>query len=378
MVRHRLRSIELFPLRTDLATPRGPSIHTYHSRETLFIKVTTDAGLIGWGETYRMAGVESAIRDVLAPLIIGHEAVASRHLHEQMLAATFGNGFAVGGVDLALHDLWGKALGVPVHALYGGARRSRVEAYASLPGYYVDRGPEDHWTNEIVDLAEQGFHAMKLRIGRYPPERELPLLGDVRQAVGSSVGLMADANAAYSPALALHVGRALKDFDFAWLEEPLPQTGYHGYPELRAKLGIPLAGGEALGTRWAAAQALQQSCFDVVQPDVSICGGIAEGLFIGELAQLSAVRCIPHCWAGAVTLAATLHLAALLPEPSRMPGVDAPLVEVDVTENPFRDEVVVGTPFKLTDGYLEVPSGPGLGVEIDETALRRYSAAHRG
>jgi D-galactarolactone cycloisomerase len=378
VVRHRLRSVELFPLRTDLSKPRGPSIYTYHSRETLFIKVTTDDGLIGWGETYRMAGVESAIRDVLAPLIIGREAVASRQLHEQMLAATFGNGFAVGGVDLALHDLWGKSLGVPVHALYGGARRSRVEAYASLPGYYLETPPEDHWSHEVGELSEQGFRAIKLRIGRYPPERELPLLREVRQAFGSSVRLMADANAAYSPALALRVGRSLEELDFGWIEEPMPQSGYHGYPELRAKLGIPLAGGEALGTRWAAAQALQRGCFDIVQPDVSICGGITECLFIGELAQLSAVRCIPHCWAGAITLAATLQLAALLPEPSRMPGVDDPLVEVDVTENPFRDDVVVGTPFKLTEGYLDVPSGPGLGVEIDETALRRYSGAQCG
>jgi D-galactarolactone cycloisomerase len=374
VVGHRLKSVELFPLRTDLSTPRGPSIYTYHSRETLFVKVSTDDGLIGWGETYRMAGVESAIRDVLAPLIIGREAIVSRQLHEQMLAATFGNGFAVGGVDLALHDIWGKALGVPVHALYGGARRSQVEAYASLPGYYLDRGPEDHWTKEVVELSEQGFHGMKLRIGRYPPEREMPLLSEVRQVVGSNVRLMADANAGYSAASALRVGRVLEELDFSWLEEPMPQSGYHGYPDLRAKLGLPLAGGEGLSTRWAAAQALQQGCFDIVQPDVSICGGITEGLFIGELAQLSAVRCIPHCWAGAITLAATMHLAALLPEPSRMPDVDAPLVEVDVTENPFRDDVVIGSPFKLTDGCMDVPQGPGLGIEIDEEALRRYSS----
>jgi D-galactarolactone cycloisomerase len=378
VVRHRLKSVELFPVGAELSTPRGPSIYTYHYRETLFIKIATDDGLIGWGETYRMAGVESAIRDVLTPLIVGREAVPSRQLHEQMLSATFGNGFAVGGVDLALHDLWGKGLGVPVHALYGGARRSRVEAYASLPGYYLDKDPEDHWPREVEDLCERGFRGMKLRIGRYPLSRELPVLTAIRRTVGANVRLMADANAAYSPAIALRVGRALEELDFDWLEEPLPQRGYHGYPELRAKMGLPLAGGEALSTRWAATEALRQACFDIVQPDVSICGGIAECLFIGELAELSGVRCIPHCWAGAITLAATLHLAALLPEPSRMSGVDAPLVEFDVTENPFRDDVVIGTAFALGDGCLEVPSGPGLGVEIDESALRRYSGAQSG
>lgn len=367
----RVSNIELFPLRADLSVPRGPSIHTYHSRETLFIKITTDDGLTGWGETYRMAGVESAIRDVLATVLIDREAVPSRELHQQMLSATFGNGFAVGGVDIALHDLWGKSLGLPVHALYGGARRSSVQAYASLPGYYLDRGPEAHWLEEILQLQERGFRAMKLRIGRYPLERELPILEKVRKAPGTR--LMADANAAYSPGTALRVADALADLEFEWLEEPLPQSGYHGYAELRSKFRLPLAGGEGLATRWSAADVLRHGCFDIIQPDVSICGGIAECLFMGDLAQLSAVRCIPHCWAGALTLAATIQVCSLLPEASRLPGVDAPLLEFDVTENPFRDDVVVGDPFRLVDGRVEVPSGPGLGVEIDEAALRRYA-----
>jgi D-galactarolactone cycloisomerase len=370
----RVTAVALFPLRADLAVPRGPSIHTYHSRETLFIKLTTAEGTVGWGETYRMAGVESAIRDVLAPLLIGREAVPSRELHQQMLSATFGNGFAVGGVDLALHDAWGKSLGLPVHALYGGARRSSVEAYASLPGYYLDRAPEGHWRDEVLDLSERGFRCMKFRIGRHPPERELPILADVKQAVPSGIRLMADANAAYSPAIALRVAEALADLNFDWLEEPLPQSGYHGYSELRAKFRVSLAGGEGLATRWAAADALRRGCFDIIQPDVSICGGIGECLFMGELAELSAVRCIPHCWAGALTLAATIHVCSLLPEPSRMPGVDAPLLEFDVTDNPFRDQVVVGDPFRLIDGCVAVPSGPGLGVDVDEAALRAYSA----
>ena len=374
MVRNRIASVELFPLHADLSTPRGPSIHTYHVRETLFIKITTDEGMTGWGETYRMAGVESAIRDVLAPLLVGCDVLPSRALHDQMLSASFGNGFAVGGIDIALHDLWGKSLGVPVHALYGGARRAVLPAYASMPGYYLDRGPEAHWPEEIAELSARGFRAMKLRIGRYPPDRELPVLTEIRKTVGPGTKLMADANAAHSPAIALRVADALADLDFDWLEEPLPQPGYHGYPELRAKFRLPLAGGEGLGTRWAAAEALQRGCFDIIQPDVSICGGIAECVFIGELAQLSSVACIPHCWAGALTLVATMHICSLLAEPSRMPGVDAPPVEFDITENPFRDNVVVGDPFKLSDGCLELPSGPGLGVEIDETALRRYAA----
>jgi D-galactarolactone cycloisomerase len=366
--------VEVVPVRAAMATPRGPSILTYHVRETLFIKLTGDDGTVGWGETYRLAGVESALRDVLGPLLTGGEACPSRTLNEQMLAATFNNGFAVGGIDLALHDLWGKSLGLPVHALYGGARRTQIEAYASLPGYYDDRGPEAHWVDEVLALQEKSYRAMKLRVGRFPPDRELPIVAEVRRQLGPGVRLMADANAAYSPAIALRVANRLAELDFTWLEEPLPQAGYGGYPELRIRMPLPLAGGEGLTTRWVANELLRRGCFDIIQPDVSICGGIGECLFVGELAQLSGVRCVPHCWAGAITLAATLHVAALLPEPSRMPGVDAPPVELDVTENPFRDDVVGGAPFALHDGHLDVPTAPGLGVDIDETALRRYVA----
>src|SRR5438874_3750563 len=115
-----------------MATPRGPSILTYRSREAVIVKITTDTGLVGWGETYRVAGVQAAIRDVLAPLLVGQNPLEGRRLRRQMLAATFENGFAVGGVDIALQDLVGKALNVPLHVLYGGALRTRVEAYASL------------------------------------------------------------------------------------------------------------------------------------------------------------------------------------------------------------------------------------------------------
>jgi D-galactarolactone cycloisomerase len=369
----KIAAVDVVPVRANMTTPRGPSILTYHQRETLFIKLTTDSGLVGWGETYRLAGAEATIRDVLGPLLIGSRPIPSRALHQRMLSATFENGFAVGGVDLALHDLWGKSLGVPVHALYGGAQRLSVSAYASMPGYYDDRPLEEHWVDEALALQARGFRAMKFRIGRFAPDREMPILARVRDAVGVETRLMADANAAYSPGLALRAADALQELSFRWLEEPLPQNGYRGYPELRAKMPLPLAGGEGLTTRWAVNEMLRRGCFDIIQPDVSICGGISECLFMADLAQLSQVQCVPHCWAGAITLAATLHVAALLPDPSRMPGVDAPQVELDVTENPFRDDVISTDLFRLQDGALRVPSMPGLGVEIDEAALRHYA-----
>jgi D-galactarolactone cycloisomerase len=369
----RITGLETIRVRAALSAPRGPSVFTYRQRETLFVKLTTDTDVVGWGETYAMPGVEAAICDGLGPLLVGRDPLEARRLHYEMQRATFENGLAIGGVDIALNDAAGKALGVPVHALHGGAERPRVKAYASLPGYFEDRGPETHWVEEAQSLVSDGFRAMKFRVGRFAPSHETAVLARVRDAVGNDIGLMADGNAGYSAALAERMAPRLQELDFGWFEEPLPQTGYVGYPQLRAKFGLPLAGGEGLQSRTAAHAALERGCFDIVQPDVSICAGMAEVLFIGEMARLSGVRCIPHCWGGAVMLAATLHVAALLPEPTRLIGADAPMLEFDVTDNPFRTEVTMGDPFALHDGAVEVPTGAGLGIEIDETALRRFA-----
>ena len=189
----KITSVEVIPVCAPMAVGRGPSVLTYQRRETLFIKLVTDDGRVGWGETYRLAGVESALRDVLAPMLVGCDPLVSGRLHQDMLLATFHNGFAVGGIDIALHDLRGKALDIPVHALYGGALRDSVEAYASLPGYFEDQAPEDHWLEEADTLIAQGFHGLKFRIGRFSVEREARVLGQVRQAVGRDVRLMGDA-----------------------------------------------------------------------------------------------------------------------------------------------------------------------------------------
>src|SRR5204862_6379273 len=116
--------------------------------------------------------------------------------------------------------------------------RTAVEAYASLPGYYDDRAPEAHWLREVEDLRERGFKGAKFRVGRFDVRAELRVLGQARAAVGADVRLMADGNAAYSPEQSLRMAAGLRELDFEWLEEPLPQSGYLGYPEVRAKMPL--------------------------------------------------------------------------------------------------------------------------------------------
>ena len=295
-----------------MTTPRGPSILTYHQRETLFIKLTTDTGLVGWGETYRLAGVEAAIRDVLAPLLVGRDPLDARALHSEMLAATFDNGFAVGGVDLALHDLWGKALGVPVHALYGGAQRAHaVQAYASLPGYFDDRRPGGPLGRRSASRSgRDGFRAMKFRIGRFARgSRDCRSWPRCARPWVQTCGCMADANAAYSPALrAARWPTRCASWTSAGWRSRCRRTAIAAIRSCARRCGCRWPAVKALTTRAAAHELLRRGCFDIIQPDVSICGGIAECLFIGELARLSQVQCIPHCWAGAIMLAATLQV----------------------------------------------------------------------
>jgi D-galactarolactone cycloisomerase len=208
-----------------------------------------------------------------------------------------------------------------------------------------------------------------MRIGRFPPQHELPLMARVCEALPPSVKLMVDAWGSYTPATAVRVGHALERLGIYWYEEPLPQAGYAGYAALCAGLDIAVAGGEMLQSRAAFKSLLDAHAVDIVQPDICICGGIGEVLFVAELARLAGIQCAPHSWNGAIMNAATLHVAALLPESTRMPGADTPMLEFDTTENPcMTDELA--EPLRLDDGCFAVPMAPGLGIEVDEERIR--------
>lgn len=374
----KITRVETFLLRHPLPRATGPSIWLYTEREVLLVKLSTDEGAVGWGETCVLAGVRAVIDEVCAPIVLGQDPCEQRRLWRRMWDATL-NGFAVAAVDIALHDLWGQAVGRSVGQLYGGALRARVPAYASALSYVDGVDPADAWLPEATALVEQGFRAIKLRIGRYPPSHELPLIAALREALPPDVRLMADGNAAYTLPTAVRVGRALERIGLDWFEEPIPQltptqADYAGYDRLAEQLDIAIASGEILQSRGAFKALLDGRKCDIVQPDVTICGGIAEALFVADLARLAAVPCMPHCWGGAISVAATLHVLSLLPDPTAGPCAETPMLEYDATENPMRTHLLV-EPLMMEAGRLAVPSGPGLGVTVDEAALERYRVA---
>jgi D-galactarolactone cycloisomerase len=172
---------------------------------------------------------------------------------------------------------------------------------------------------------------------------------------------------------ALRMADRLHELGFDFFEEPLPQSPYYaGYDELRRKMPLPLAAGEAVDSRATAKQLLDRRAMDIIQPDASLCGGVGEVLFIAEMAALSGIRCIPHCWGGDILIAATIHLLSLLHEPHWGLPTDTPLLELDQSENPWRDGLATER-FELRDGFITVPTKPGLGIEVDEEVVKHFA-----
>jgi D-galactarolactone cycloisomerase len=368
-------AVKTYLLRHKLARAMGVSVSVPldKTREALLVKIETDAGLVGWGETAPISGARGTIDDHLAPRLIGQNPLEHRRLWRLMWGANFGNALAVGALDMALNDLRGKALNLPVAELFGGRLRDRVPAYASSMNYLEGLEPEEHFPKEAAELVGQGFKALKMRIGRYPVPREAKVAAAIRAAVGPNIRLIADGNAAYTMTTALEMGHELHKLGFEAFEEPLPQSPkYAGYEELRQKLPLSLAGGEVVDSRANAKELIDRRAIDIIQPDVSLCGGIGEALFIAETAALSGIRCLPHCWGGDIVIAATVHLLALLPDPH--PGFprDTPMLELDQSENPWR-KGLAKDPFPLQEGHVNVPTKPGLGIEVNEEVVRKYA-----
>jgi D-galactarolactone cycloisomerase len=368
-----ITKVETFALMHKLAKGIGPSVASAAVRDALLVKISTDSGLVGWGETADVGGTRGIIEGHLKNVLLGKNPLEHRKLWRSMWGANFGDGRAVAGCDIALHDLRGKALGLSIADMYGGRQREKIMGYAAAMNYTDGVRPEDQHPPEAAALARQGFKAMKIRTGRYGFKRDLAVIEKIRDAVGPDVRLLTDGNGAFTLPQAVKFGKELEKLDFYCFEEPLPQhPNYAAYDELTRSLDIGIAGGEVLDSRATAREHIVKRSFDIIQADVSLCGGIAEVLFISEMARLFGIQALPHCWAGAIVIAASLHVNSLMaPHYQGWAGGDEPMMEFDVYENPFRDEIVTKK-FELKNGYFDVPTGPGLGIEINEEVVKKY------
>jgi D-galactarolactone cycloisomerase len=359
-------------MQTKLPRAKGPSTVLSDIRDALLVKISTDSGLVGWGETADVGGTRGIIEDHLKTVLLGKNPLEHRKLWRSLWGANFGDGRAVAGVDIALNDLRGKALKQSVAELYGGRLRDKVLVYASAMDYTEGIRPEDQFPAEAAGLAKRGFRAMKTRSGRFELKREIALMAKVREAVGPDIRLLTDGNGGFTLPLAVKFAKELEKLDLYCFEEPLPQgINYAGYDVLTASVDIALAGGECLDSRVTARDHILKRSFDIIQPDVTLCGGVGEVLFIAEMARQFSIQCLPHCWSSAIGVAVTMQLLSLLPNDNFGFTSDEPMLEL-YDQNPFRDEMLA-KPFELKQGMFEIPTGPGLGIEINEEVVRKYA-----
>ena len=385
----RISKVETFILRVPLGSKTFRSSQArFPERNSLLVRVTTSDGIVGWGEGGQYGPPEpvaTCIDRVLAPLIVNRPFSEPVRLWERLYAHSrdFGQKGtyieALSALDIAHWDIWGKALGQPIHALLGGAFRDRIHAYAT-GCYYpeeIDAGSAslDGLAAEAEEHIRSGFSTLKMKIGLLPVAADGARVAAVRKAIGPDVALLVDANHAYNAAGAIRMGRELERWQVGWFEEPVVPEDRAGYRRVRDALSIPVAGGECEFTRYGFRDLFEGECVDIAQPDLCVCGGYSEWLKIQALASAHGVLTIPHVWGSGVALATALHALAVVPPTPHtdnpVPIQNEPVVEYDRQPNPLRDELLVEA-LALEDGCLTVPSGHGLGITVSDEVVNRY------
>ena len=372
----RITAVEGFDLSCPLDRSFGWSQGWVSTRDVGVVKITTDEGLVGWGEG--SAAVEHLAQHLIGENPMDRAGLWERCFHSLYNANNFVGfgGSALSAVDIALWDLAGKASGLPVCELLGGRVRSRVAVYAT--GLYYTEGEfPDRLLDEARGYVDAGFSGMKTKVGGLSLEDDVRRVAAIREAIGLEVKLMVDANHAYSASTASRMGRWLADLDVFWFEEPVNPRDIDGLLQVKADLPMAIAGGENLRTRFDFRDHLTRRAFDIVQPDVAHCGGLTEMQRIAAMANASGILVCPHVWGSPIMIAASLHLAATLPAcpPARnpQPYVQEPVMEFDQTPSAIREELCA-TGFEAKDSFVDVPTGLGLGIEVDEEALRHFAS----
>jgi D-galactarolactone cycloisomerase len=277
------------------------------------------------------------------------------------------------GIDIALWDIKGKHFGVPAYRLLGGPSRTEIMAYAT--GLYRRKSgdPAKYLAEEAASYVADGFSAVKLKVG-FGVEDDAAMTHAVRDAIGDHVALMVDANHAYDAVAAIRLGRMIEHHGIGWFEEPVPPEDIAGYRAVREAISIPVAGGECEFTRFGFRDLLTSRAIDIIQPDTCAAGGLSECKKIADMAEAFGVRYNPHVWGTGIAIAASLQLLAVLPShtPTSLKPIE-PMLEFDRTEHPIR-QALLTQPIEHVKGVVRVPDGPGLGIEIDRAALKRFAA----
>ena len=339
-------------------------------RRTRLVKITTDEGLVGWGETTLEGRPKStcAAVDEMAAYLVGKDPLRIEHHWQHIYRSSFFRGgpvvmSALSGIDQALWDISGKYYGVPSYRLLGGEVRDRIRVYAhwGISGLTDEAQEKAH--ERLEWLQTMGYTAYKSGPGGTWRAHEPPSVIDnfvkraymMRQWVGPDVELAFDFHGKMTPALAIEICHELKDMRPLFVEEPVPQENVDALKLVSDHVPFPIATGERLLTRWGFREVFEKHAVALIQPDGSHVGGITELKKVANMAEVYYMHIMPHCAIGPVAFAACMQVDAVVPNFLMQEQVDACLGDGLLKDN-----------FEVKDGYVELPTRPGLGFEIDE------------
>ena len=375
--------IEIFPLVGMLSEPFGWSQRWTDRRAQTVFRVTSDDGCYGWGETGGNHETLPMYR-ALAETVIGEDPMRRGAIWNRIVGDVYqGGGYAgmatsfLSALDMALHDLLARAQSVPVSELLGGRMRDSIAAYATGLYYTPDDLTDKSWARFLEEgqgYVEQGFTGMKMKIGGLPLKEDADRVHALRRAVGDGVRIMVDANEAYDPMTALRMAHMIAEADVTWFEEACGSRNLVDNRYVTERSPIPTSGGESMRTRRDGAQMMRDCVYDILQPEICAVGGISELKFVAGMAEAFNIRFVPHFWGTGISFASILHVLSTVPvfphAAVSEPYVNEVVTEFDQTPHPIRE--VLTDPFFRQDGSsrVSVPDVPGLGIEVNEDALR--------
>lgn len=342
----------------------------------VFVKVETDSGLHGWGEAtleYKELTIQAAIHD-LESYLIGkdpHNIEAFRH--DCYRDAYWRGGpvlmSALAGVEMALWDIKGKALGVPCYQLLGGKVRDAVPIYVN--GWFSPAKTPDEFAEKAKEVAAKKFLGCKWdpfgkawqQISKHDLNSAMECIAKVAEVVGEDVQLLIEGHGRFDIPTAVKIGRRLEEFDIFWFEEPIPPDDKEGMKQVKDRVRISIAAGERLYNRYEYRQFFELGCSDYIQPDISHAGGLFEMRMLGAEAEARHIGFCPHNPSGPVANAATLQLAACVP--------NFVMLEMMMTDVPYRAEIC-DEDLTIKAGKMVIPDRPGLGIDLNETELLKH------
>lgn len=372
----------------------APPAPGWGGRYWILVKVTTDCGIVGWGECYASSVGPVAMRAVIEDVFSRHMAGENPENIEMMFRRAYSAGFtqrpdltvmgAFSGLEIACWDILGKARERPVYALLGGMMNARIRAYTYLyPLPHHDMGA--FWTSPemaaeaALDAVERGYTAVKFDpAGPYTKRGgHMPAMSDITQsvafcrairaAVGDRADLLFGTHGQFTTAGAIRLGQALEPYSPLWYEEPIPPDNVAQMAKVAGAVRIPIATGERLTSKAEFAPILREGAATILQPALGRAGGIWETKKIAAMAEVYNAQIAPHLYAGPVEWAANIHLGVSIPN----------LLMTETIETPFHDALIKGR-IRVQNGFIEAPTAPGLGIEVDEDLARAHTYTGTG